>query len=228
MKITKNHSNREAYNWLIYDINDSWIQKFNQFYTGSLVDFGCGDMPYRQYFLKYVDSYVGVDWDNSPHEKNYDINANLNNMLPIESASADTAICFSVLEHLSEPELFLSEVNRILRDDGKLILQIPFMWGVHEEPYDFVRYTRYGLQNICRKAGFFNIEIFAQSGPWSTITLKICYQLQRVVRKTRKYKFVLSILIWPLYYALQNFGRLLDKVDKNERETVGYFVVCKK
>ena len=117
-----------------------------------------------------------MNWSNSPHDLKADIVANLNEALPIENQVADSVISLSVMEHLREPQLFLSEAHRILKPGGAIILQVPFMWWVHEAPHDYFRYTRYGLEYMFEKAGFSAIQIYPQTGFWTTWTLKFNYQ----------------------------------------------------
>ena len=87
--------------------------------------------------LNYASSYLGVDWSDSFHNLSADIQADLNQMLPIESEVADTVVSFSVIEHLHNPQLMLSEAYRILKPNGSFIAQVPWQWGIHEAPYDF-------------------------------------------------------------------------------------------
>ena len=157
---TLDHSNRKAYNRLFYEIGDKNLVELRGYLRGHLYDLGCGEMAYRDWLLNYADTYTGVDWGSTPHEFKADIHADLNEPLPIESEVADTVISLSVMEHLCEPQVFLNEANRILKPSGAMVLQVPFMWWVHEAPYDYYRYTRYGLQYIFEKAGFSDIMIY--------------------------------------------------------------------
>lgn len=118
MKISQDHPNRKAHNWLIYDVSDSWLNELKEHFTGTLYDLGCGESPYKPWLLQHVDKYIGVDWSGSYHETTADIVANLNEPLPIENEVADTVLSLSVMEHLSEPQLMLTEANRILKPGG--------------------------------------------------------------------------------------------------------------
>lgn len=123
--ISKNHSNRNFHNWLIYNINDKFLMKMSHMYTGELYDFGCGESPYKKFFLQFASNYLGVDWSDSLHITKPDIVADLNKHLPIESCIADTIVSFSVLEHLSEPQIMLNEAYRILKPGGHIVIQVP-------------------------------------------------------------------------------------------------------
>lgn len=228
MKISQAHSNRKAHNWLSYDIGDKWIARFSHLYRGDLYDLGCGEMPFKSWLLGYANNYIGVDWSSSPHELKADIFADLNKPLQIESAVADTVMSLSVMEHLREPQVFLNEAFRILKPGGAMILQVPFMWGIHEEPYDYYRYTQYGLEHLFRKAGFTEVTIYPQTGFWVMWTLKFNYQSTRIIRGSWLVRKVIGLLMRGIWMVDQLVARWLDKYWKSEGETAGYFVVAKK
>lgn len=226
MTISQDHSNRKPYNWLIYDISDEWLNKFKDHYKGHLYDLGCGEMPYKDWLLNYADTYTGVDWGSTLHALKADILADLNQSIPIGSNVADTVISISVMEHLREPQVFLNEAHRILKTGGSMILQVPFMWWVHEAPYDFYRYTRYGLQYMFEKAGFTDIVIYPQTGFWVMWTLKFNYQTTRLIRGPWLMRKVTGLLMRGIWFIDQRIAPWLDKHWSAEGETSGYFVVA--
>lgn len=115
---SKNHNNRRAYNWLAYDNGDKWLLEYSKYYKGTLVDLGCGTAPYKEFFLQYANEYIGVDWTNTLHNSKADIISNLNKKVELEDNYADTIISLSVMEHLCEPQIFLNESYRILKNGG--------------------------------------------------------------------------------------------------------------
>lgn len=227
-KPSQNHNNRRPHNWLVYDIGDDFLQRFTSLYKGQLYDLGCGEMPYKAWLLNHAERYMGVDWGSTLHELKADVLADLNEPLPIENDVADTVISLSVMEHLREPQQFLNEAHRILKPGGNMILQVPFMWWVHEAPYDYFRYTRYGLQYMFEKAGFQNVEIFPQTGFWVMWTLKFNYQTARLVRGPWFIRKPIGLLLRGMWAINQRVAPWLDKYWKCEGETTGYYVVAKK
>lgn len=226
----KNHKNRNIHNWLIYNIIKKNLNNFTFLYKGTLVDLGCGEIPYKDYFLQYADNYIGVDWTNSLHDSKADINSNLNKKIELPDNYADTLISFSVLEHLCEPQIFLNESYRILKNKGAFMLQVPWQWHIHEAPYDYFRYTPYGLKYMLKKAGFNEIEVIPQSGFFTTSALKFNYFLARLIYKLPKpLMYTLALPFIPIWVTTQLLAPLLDKIDKEwERETVGFIVIAKK
>jgi SAM-dependent methyltransferase len=228
MKISTSHPNRRAYNWLIYDNSDSWLERFKDCYRGHLYDLGCGDMSYREWLLKYADAYTGVDWSNSQHELKADIVADLNMPLPIDSEIADTVVSLSVMEHLRDPKVFLGEANRLLKRGGTMVLQVPFMWGVHEAPHDYYRYTRFGLEHLFEIAGFSNVQVYPTTGFWTPWIIRFNYQTKRLIRGPRLMRAISAGLLRLVWAIDQRLAPWLDSHWKGEDETAGYFVVAQK
>jgi len=208
MKPSSFHNNRQYYNWVLYDIGDSHLEKHVNLYKGQLYDLGCGERPFENFFLQYCENYIGVDWGETLHLLKADIIADLNKPLPVDDEVAHTIVSLSVMEHLCEPQVFLNECFRILKKDGYMVLQVPFMWHVHEAPYDYYRYTKYGLEYMFKKAGFTAIQIEAQTGFWVNWFVKLNYQLIRIKYNSRKKRFFRKIIHWFINWNRNYSARL--------------------
>ncbi len=229
MKPSKYHSNRGWDNWLIYNIGDRFLEKYSKYYKGKLYDLGCGEAPYKEYFLQYSDSYVGVDWTKTLHNSRADIVSDLNKKIELEDAVADTIVSLSVMEHLCEPQIFLNEAYRILKKDGNMILQVPWQWWIHEAPHDYFRYTPYGLEYMFKKAGFYDIKVEAQTGFFTMWLMKINYFSSRLVRGPKLLRWLIKIVLIPFWTLNQLIAPFLDGLDGAwEAESQGYFVHAKK
>ena len=194
-----------------------------------LFDLGCGEKPYKDYLLQFADIYIGVDWGGTLHDLRADIIADLNKPLPIENGKADTVVSFSVLEHLSEPQIMLNEAFRILKPGGVMVFQVPWQWLIHEAPFDFFRYTPHGLRYMLNKAGFEDINVDAECGLFTNMALKFNYFTIRFIRGPRLTRLFIRAFLFPIWTMGQVFGHFLDKLDRNwEAETQGYFIVAKK
>jgi len=227
---SKFHRNKKPHNWLVYHIGDRFIKKHKHLYCGVLVDLGCGECPYKDYFMNHVDSYIGVDWTNSLHNSKAEIESDLNKEIKLDDEMADTIISFSVLEHLCEPQRFVDESYRILKKGGNIVLQVPWQWHIHEAPYDYFRYTPYGLKYMFEKAGYSNIKIITQSGYFVASAIKFNYFLARLIHKLPKFiMYPLAFLFLPLWTITQLISPVLDKLDSNwEAEAIGFFVCANK
>lgn len=124
-----------------------YTSSLTKYCMGNLLDIGCGSVPLYEFYKNKVQQVTCADWENCAYETNHiDVFCDLKTSLPFEANSFDTIILSDVLEHLSNPKGTFSEVKRILKKDGKLIMNFPFMYGLHEEPYDYCRYTKYRMR----------------------------------------------------------------------------------
>jgi SAM-dependent methyltransferase len=120
---------------------------------GKILDVGCGQKPYASVFN--FSAYIGLEFDTPEHrgqgvaDSYYD-----GGDFPFPAGEFDAVMCSQVLEHVFNPDEFLAEVHRVLRDGGKLLLTVPFVWDEHEQPYDFARYSSFGLKYLLEKHGF--------------------------------------------------------------------------
>lgn len=210
-----------SFNFIIEQLNRNIALSLP--YKGIVIDLGCGSSPYKHDILKYANEYIGVDWQHSFHDKeNVDIIADLTKKLPFDNDYADTIVSFQVMEHLPEPSFFLSECNRILKSGGCLFLTVPFMWQVHEEPFDYYRYTRYGLEYLLRKNGFAEIEIKENTGFWQMWVLKFNYHTTRFSKGILKYFWI------PIWWFGQQASKILDDFLPHPQETASYTVSARK
>lgn len=197
-------------------------------FSGTVVDLGCGTAPFRDEILMHAREYIGVDWTNTLHASRATVVADLNGPLPFDDAMADHIVSLEVIEHLAEPAMMLCEAARILRPGGQLTLSAPFQWWEHEAPWDYQRFTRYGLRYQLEKAGFVDIEVRNTTGFWSMWCLKLNYQLVRVPRGPGWARALLRAPLIAFWWLNQAIAPLLDRAWPEERETAGYFVTARK
>ncbi len=127
------------------------IEKHLSSTKGVLVDYGCGSMPYRTLFEQKVKSYLGADLSDNPA---IDIHLDEKGKLNYNNSQADVLLSTQVLEHVDDPELYLQESHRILKEDGLLLLTTHGYWMYHPDPYDYWRWTSAGLKKIVERNGF--------------------------------------------------------------------------
>lgn len=208
------------WNWLAFEINRKGLLSAVEYMFGRLLDIGCGDKPYETIVSSHITKYVGIENPGSKGNIRYDIEADAQ-CLPIGDGTIDTVLCLQVMEHVEDPRRMLSEIHRVLgKPDRYLILTTPFMWGIHEAPRDYFRYTKFGLYLLLEEAGFEVVKIIPQCGYWATASLKLTYYLHR--RKLFR--------IMPVSYILdltQLVGRLLDRIDFDEIEAGSYLSIAK-
>jgi SAM-dependent methyltransferase len=223
------HPNRAAHNWLIYDAGDRILIKHKSLYQGTIYDLGAGESPYKNFFLSCGQQYVAVDWNGSYHNTNADVIADLNEPIPVGAEVADTVVSFSVLEHLSEPQEMLKEAFRILKPGGYMLLQVPWQWRIHEAPFDFFRFTPYGLELLFQRAGFSDVLVEPTAGFFTTVILKINYFTTRFIRGPDYIRSLIRTVLTPIWYLGQRLAPLLDQLDRNwSAEAPGFYVKAQK
>lgn len=121
--------------------------------SGRILDVGCGRKPYESLFQ--ATEYVGLEVDTPENRANKNADYYYDGRrMPFDDGAFDAVVCNQVLEHVFQPGVFLGEINRVLKSDGKLLLSVPFVWDEHEQPWDYARYSSFGLSSVLRDSGF--------------------------------------------------------------------------
>lgn len=139
-----------------------------------VLDAGAGRAPYRELFshANYESAdFEQVDKQYAPSNYVCDLKE-----IPVGDNYFDYIIFNQVMEHLPEPEAVLKEFQRILKPGGKIIYTGPLFYEEHEQPYDFYRYTQFGLKHLFTKSGFEIEYIDWLEGYYGTLG----YQLNRM------------------------------------------------
>ena len=202
---------------------------------GRLLDVGAGETPWRDLLPAGVE-YVGVDADLSGefgmrHRSN--ITSYDGKTLPYGNGSFDHVLCTEVLEHVSDPLAFLADIQRVLRSGGSLILTVPWSARLHHLPYDYSRFTRFGLIKLLDAAGFSSVIIEERGNDISVIANKLLVLLIRLIRPRRFrdciWTWVLAALLLPVTIAFLGVAHASLFVGAGSKEDpLGYGVIALK
>lgn len=133
------------------------VKRSLPYFKGTLLDIGCGVMPYRAYIKEHsaINLYVGMDLANTEIYNHIQPDITWDGVtIPLKDGDVDCAMLTEVLEHCPEPELVLKEAWRVLKPGGSLVFSVPFIWYLHESPWDFYRYTPFAIQKMFNKQSF--------------------------------------------------------------------------
>ncbi len=176
--------------------------------SGCVLDVGCGNMPYKAFILrqnKNVEKYLGLDIHHS--DSRYpepDIKWD-GKIIPLPDNAADSVILTEVLEHCPDAYQVLCEIYRVLKPGGLLFLTVPFIWPIHDAPYDEFRYTPYSLERFLQRAGFIDIQIEGTGGRHALLSVVLGLWVRRRDLTSRVHiitKAVFSILLCPIIWWL--------------------------
>lgn len=222
-------------------IKGSWIKKeFVKKEKLKFLDIGCSNAMKIKWLedLKY--HIHGIDVNPSGIEeaiKNIpdgDFRIGLLNEGNFEDSFFDIVHMDNVFEHIHDPANLLSEINRILKKDGKLILIIPSLstiqrlWGkyytVQWIPFHVALYTRTTIKLLLERNNFRVRKIYNQSIAWWAI-LSYRQWSYRNSNKNIDYKktsttLIAEIFLNPVFFLLEILGNADCLVVIAEKKTI--------
>lgn len=191
---------------------------------GTLLDVGCGERPYEHCGAR-TSRWIGLDADTNSAA---DIHG-FADSIPLADDSIDTILCTQVLEHVPDAAKALRELHRVLKPRGIAILTVPQYWPLHEEPFDFQRYTRIGFEQLARTNGFDVLEYRSQ-GRGAAVAGQALNNAILCVGDTLpvKERFWFKASKAPLYFLINLATVLLRTMLKTQRDVLNHLIVCEK
>lgn len=209
-------------------------RRFLPHLRGRVLDVGAGKQPYRIYLKDSVE-YLSMDITamNSP-----DVVGSLLDMkFPPEMF--DAVICTEVLEHVPDPIKALRNINRVLKPGGLLYLTAPMTWGLHYEPSDYFRFTKYGIEWLLNQSGLATLEILRMGGLFTMILARLedvgmsilyrtAFPLKFIIGHSNRV-FLVSIAMFPFIALLDCLAAFLDLIiPRANEDALGWAVLAKK
>ena len=191
-----------------------------------ILDIGSGISPWYHPIVK--GSITKFDSIEDKHH--IDVTGRMEN-LPFDSESFDKIICINALYYSSNPQKTFSEISRVLKKNGKVLIVTPFMYPIHDAPHDKFRFTEYAFESLF--AGTCSdIEITPVGGIFS-IPLMLVRSLIKGTplifpKFLRKIVMIFLIILMLPIYALSQLLTALDFADNSRRWPTYYIVVAKK
>lgn len=194
---------------------------------GRLLDVGCGGKPYKKLFI--VEEYLGLDIETSGHDhSSSDIDVFYDGTtIPFENEHFDHVFSSEVFEHVFNLDGLLSEISRVTKKNGTLLITLPFCWDEHEIPYDFARYSSFGIHDILEKHGYTIMNSIKTTTYIATIFQMLAAYISQCVLPENRYA---RVALTPFFVSpFIIIGLTLSKVlPDNKRFYLNNAVLCKK
>jgi SAM-dependent methyltransferase len=179
---------------------------------GKVLDFGCGSKPYKELFTNAA-SYTGLDIEVSGHQhKNEEIDVYYDGkIIPFDAQYFDNIFSTEVFEHIFNIDDVLPEINRVLKTGGQLLITCPFVCPLHEKPYDYARYTSFGIKYLLEKHGF-RVKEQIKTGNYieAAAQLKMYYINYMLPQKPRiLYMLLYQVFLLPVILITSFFNAVL-------------------
>ncbi len=216
-------STRRYFSPVLYGLERALASSFRRYVHGTVLDAGCGHQPYRSSLEQLAERYESIDWQKRFDDQTYQ--GDVQSMPSVESARYDTVICSEVLEHLPRPADALREIHRVLKPGGRIILSVPYLSRLHEEPHDYYRYTRHGLGHLLHAAGFTVLHLDRTGSIFSFLghqasTLLVCGTWHVPVVRWAAFWMNVGLVTFPC--------RAADRLLGSDKIPLGYVAVAQK
>lgn len=204
---------------------------------GNILDVGAGESPWREWLPKGC-IYHGIDIENASefgmHKNTKDITYYNGDIMPFSDHSFDGAICIEVLEHVKNPDEFIFELSRVLKNGATLLLTTPWSARRHHIPNDYHRFTRERLFILLNNNGFSNINIFERGSDIGVIANKLIVLTIRLIKPHSItdciWTIPLAIIISPvvaIMLVIANISERLGLKLGSKDDPLGYFICAK-
>jgi SAM-dependent methyltransferase len=210
------------------NVFDSYIKEGD-----SVFDIGCGNKPYEKYISKLINTkagsdvskYVGCDIVQSSEQK-VDIICEATN-IPEQSDRYDIVLCTQVIEHVFDHPKVFEEAFRLLKPGGFFIVSSNMLWQLHEEPYDFYRFTRHGFRKLLSNAEFTIKYEKSNGGQWAAFGQMVLH-ITSINLKNKTVRKLFDMAFLPVTLFCNLFFPWLDRKVGHDSYTLNYLFVGQK
>lgn len=182
------------------------LKEFLQKCSGTVLDVGCGEMPYKSLILNQpkVTRYLGLDIENPTYQANVKPDIYWDGtLIPLPDESIDYVVATELFEHIPDLNAILREIHRVLKPGGSIFFTVPFLWPLHDMPQDEYRYTPFSLKRILLQSGYCNPDIKAHGGWDASLAQMIGLWVKRRPMNAIKRTECMQML-YPFYQQLIN------------------------
>ena len=216
VRMSDMHPSSNHHHYIVLSLLNNWITNIAlEQASGVLLDYGCGGQPYRSLFETRVSQYIGADVEAAIGIK-LDLIIEPEAPLALASQSVDTILSTQTLEHVLHFRRYLAECRRLLRPSGHLILTVPMQWRMHEVPFDYWRFTKYGVLAALEEQGLEVIQLSPCGGAWALLGQLLNSHLAASRRGSK-----------ALFWLINRAALWMDKRLPDTEETIGWMCIAK-
>lgn len=189
--------NSSSQHFIVLSLLHKWLSDIAlPHVSGVLLDLGCGGQPYKTLLSSRYTRYIGADVA-AAKDVDLDIEMTPGEPVLLADTSVDTILSTQTLEHVYDFQFYVRECHRLLKPGGILILTVPMQWRVHEAPYDYWRFTRYGVSELMARNDF-NVISITPCGGICALVGQIVNNHLDVFRRGSKsiYRFINCLALW--------------------------------
>ena len=136
--------------------------------------------------------------------------------LPFKDETFDGVWIQAVLEHVVSPETVVNEIFRVLKNNGLVYSEIPFMQQIHMGKNDFTRYTASGHRFLFKK--FEKIDVGINGGPGVSLSWSLKYFIWSFTNEK-----IANILTIVPFFILRFFDNFLSQSATWDGSSGSYF-----
>jgi len=170
--------------------------------TGDMLDLGCGPVPYHELYAARTTSNTCVDWSGSVHGRDLldnEVDLNATGPLPFPDARFDSVLMSDMIVHITRPALLMSEVCRVLKPGGSVVLTSPFIYWMGEYPHEYYHPSEFALRHLAENAGFEVTSIEAYGGQ-ADVLMDVLNKLMPTGVRNRLFRVFAKLVVatgWP-------------------------------
>tara|TARA_B100000902_G_scaffold46014_1_gene53518 strand:+ start:5900 stop:6679 length:780 start_codon:yes stop_codon:yes gene_type:complete len=197
-------------------------KKAAELIKGTVLEIGSGEGYGIQQLISNVDSYIAIDKYNTYLSEELKNNSKLKficsevpPLLDISDESIDFVVTFQVIEHIQDDKLFLSEIHRVLKPNGKLILTTPNkLMSLSRNPWHIREYDILQMENILKS--FFN-DVNLQGVFGNEKVMEYYKRNKESVRKITRYD-IFNMQYWLPSWLLKIPYDILNRFNRHSLE----------
>lgn len=203
--------------------------------NGSILDVGCGSQPFRTLLHVEKTKYTGLDFIDAKSKFGYQNSDTVyynGEVFPFEDSVFDNVLCTETLEHIASPSWFISEISRVLKPNGTLIMTIPFAARWHFIPFDYFRYTPSSINSLLANS-YRNIHIYARGNELTVACYKILGILipllfiKKSLLRTIMFR-CLGVVCFPIILLVSIIGNISIAKTNMAADCLGFTIVAER